>query len=100
MSWPTAIQYVDDATSEGAAEQVLGELALQDGYLGGRLLPPANQRGKDTWRVQAFFDATGVHHDDQLPDGCRLVVVPPNGRSLGIGDMEAHGKESRSINLD
>lgn len=71
-----AIQYIDQADGGNDAASMLEHLAIQVDYLGGRVLPPCGQVGKDTWRVQAFFSAEGIELGDPLPDGCRLVFIP------------------------
>lgn len=97
MTWPTAIQYVDEARNEDEARRWLAWLATQIDYLFGRVLSPGGGAGKTNWRVQVFFDSTGVTPGCLLPDGCRLAVLPP-----GISQQlpKDYGKESRSIQLD
>ena len=83
-----AIQYTDSFSSEPEAQAAFGFLAIQDDYLGGRVLPPVNQAGKDSWRVQTFHERGEVACEDLLPDGCRLVMVPESqASSLGIREV-------------
>ena len=79
-----ALQFTDTSKSEEEANQQLKALKLQDGYIGGRVLPPSGS--KPGWRVQAFFidepEAKGV-----LPDGMRRVILPAGQKkALGIGE--------------
>jgi len=84
-----ALQFTDTSKSEEEANQQLKALKLQDGYIGGRVLPPS--ASKPGWRVQAFFidepEAKGV-----LPDGMRRVILPPGQKkALGIGESLTEG---------
>ncbi len=80
------IQFIESASDKPSADQLLTELARQVDYRGGRILPPVNQEGKTSWRVQAFFqDAEHGIDSPWLPDGCRRVFVPISLHSmLGI----------------
>ena len=65
-----------EITHEGTptdAQDALYHYTLQDGFLGGRILPPKFGR---RWTAQAFFKADGVCLGDWLPDGMRRVLVP------------------------
>jgi hypothetical protein len=76
-----ALQLVEPFTSREDAQQALDALALQDGYLGGRVLEATP--AKPTDRVQAFFvdDTT----EEWLPDGMLRVIVPRGlAHTLGI----------------
>lgn len=78
MNW--VLQHVEEAPSEEAAYEYLEGLALQDGYLGGRVLPKGS--GKP-WRAQAFFE--DEPNADWLPEGTRRVLMPKGlARSLGV----------------
>jgi len=68
-----AIQVVETAHSWDEAYEMLRGLATQDGYLGGRVLPPGP--GKP-WRVQGFVVDEPHACDMWLPDGCRRVMMP------------------------
>jgi hypothetical protein len=77
-----AIQFVENASDEAEARVMLAHLKTQVCYIGGRVLPPGP--GKP-WRVQSFHDSAGVEAGAWLPDGCRLVILPPGfRRALGI----------------
>jgi len=68
-----AIQITESFRSWDEAYEALRALALQWGYLGGRVLPP----GKDAaWRLQAFVEDNPHAGDTWLPDGCRRVLLP------------------------
>lgn len=72
-----AIEYIETfGKDEMAARGALAFLRSQVCYLGGRILPPVNQVGRDCWRVQTFHNADGIDRGDLLPNGCRLSLVP------------------------
>lgn len=82
-----AVQYIDTLASRLDAEEQLAGLALQDGFLGGRILPPTSIY--PGWRLQAFFHyesgQTALDINSWLPTGCRVVLIPDGlARSLGI----------------
>lgn len=80
MRW--AIQVMEEARDQAEAEQMLDGLALQGGYLGGRVLAPSET--KPGWRVQGFMQDE-PEAAVWLPDGMRRVVLPPGtARVLGI----------------
>lgn len=79
-----AIQYIEECKTAQQAQGVLVGLRTLEDFLGGRVIePPA--RGwwevgtgpEPVWKVQAMFIGEDVVHGDWLPDGCRLVHVPP-----------------------
>lgn len=71
-----AIQYVGEFPSgESDAAAALEFLATQSDFIAGRLLPPANQVGREHWRVQTFHEAAGDESGEWLPDGCRKVLL-------------------------
>lgn len=76
-----ALQVMESARDENEAREMLAGLALQDGYLGGRVLEPS--ASEPNWRVQGFMD--DEPEADWLPDGVRRVVVPEGQRrALGL----------------
>lgn len=78
-----AIQVVEPARDELDAQQMLEGLTVQDGFLGGRVLPPGV--GKPDWRVQGFFQDEPEAVEGPLPDGMQRVVIPPGqARRLGL----------------
>lgn len=79
MRW--AIQIVEPARDEAEARAMLAGLALQDGYLGGRVLPPSDV--KPGWRVQGFMEDE-PEAQGWLPDGMRRVIVP-EGQAARLG---------------
>ena len=70
MHW--AIEVVETARSWDEAYEMLLGLAEQNGWIGGRVLPPGS--GK-TWRTQGFVVDEPHAGDMWLPDGCRRVLV-------------------------
>lgn len=77
-----AFQVMEEARDEDEAQAVLAGLAEQDGYMGGRVLPPGP--GKP-WRVQAFMEDDPSVPEHLLPEGVRRVLIPPGQvRSLGL----------------
>lgn len=84
-----AIQLIEEFGDKQNAEACLDAFTMQDGYLGGRILPPNPSKGG--WRVQAFFEDESEwnpYRDDArgwLPDGMRHVLIPDGlERALGI----------------
>lgn len=73
--WLPAIQHVEHATTEQAAQQMLAMMKSQHGFLGGRVLPPGP--GEPSWRAQTFFETDEQAQPSWLPDGLRWVLVPP-----------------------
>ncbi len=69
-----AIQIYEACETEDEARLIHEAQSQQEGYLGGRVLPPG--AGKPGWKSQTFHDATGLSNDGWLPDGCRIVLVP------------------------
>jgi hypothetical protein len=69
-----AVQWLDTCKTGDEARDVLASMALQVGFLGGRVLPPSDVT--PTWRAQGFMDATGVDQTDWLPAGLRWVLAP------------------------
>jgi hypothetical protein len=70
------VQNVEEAKTEAEAQEIFAQLQTQQGYQGGRIIPPSP--AKPGWRVQTFYeDAQGW-----LPDGCRRVLVLPGLRRL------------------
>jgi len=76
-----AIQLFDTIYSEEDANSIFNALAMQEGFLGGRVC-----NWRDQWYVQVFFkDSIGHDTRYQLPDGCRRVFIPNNQKQiLGI----------------
>lgn len=78
-------QIMETARDERDARQMLDALAIQDGFLGGRILPPSVKSA--SWQVQAFIGGSptgGQRAKGFLPLGVREVMVP--GRSMkGLG---------------
>jgi hypothetical protein len=72
----TALQWMEETRNASDAEQTLAGMALQDGWLGGWILPPTDIT--PAWRVQGFMSADGVDPLGWLPDGLRYVTLPPN----------------------
>jgi hypothetical protein len=70
----TSIQITDSYSNKQDAQQALAFQSIQEGYLGGRVLPPNDV--KPLWRMQVFNDPCNVQFNDWLPDGMRLVVIP------------------------
>jgi hypothetical protein len=73
--WMTALQYTSTTKSEAAAREELEGLKLQQGFLGGRVLPPRYPE-LDKWRVQALFQDEPEYQEGAL-EGMRRVKVPP-----------------------
>lgn len=71
---PLFLQILTPCSSLSEAAAVLRALAMQDGYLGGRVLPAG--RGKPV-RVQVFFPDSPEVPEAQLPDGVRRVYLTP-----------------------
>jgi hypothetical protein len=81
-----AIQVTDEYKSQSDAQQALASQAIQDGYLGGRVINPGIKGG---WRIQAFHKADGITESSFLPDGMRLVtLVPALEKSFAITTKE------------
>lgn len=80
MAWMSAIEQVETVRTQAEAEKMLAWLQGQSGFVGGRVLPPSSICA--AWRVQAFSTADGVSPGGWLPDGCRLVTIPPSQRKL------------------
>lgn len=80
-----AIQYVDEfAEHDEALSALMGFAAIQEGFIGGRVLHPTPARGP-MYRLQIFFAADGIDADTTLPDDCRLVTILDGQRTtLGI----------------
>lgn len=77
------IQILGEFECAGQAKEAMHQMRQQDGFVGGRILPPSPSEPK--YRVQTFHDAAGVAVGDVLPEGCRLVLVPPRiRRMLGL----------------
>lgn len=77
-----ALQWIAVESTEAAARQALAAMTLQDGFLGGRVVPPGS--GKPGWKAQAFFEDVPM---TQMPEGMRRVIVPANLRGvLGFKD--------------
>ena len=108
--WESAIEYTETARTEQEAEEILHGLRIQDGYRGGRILPPSSS--KPGWRVQALFEdepsagPLGV----EIMEGTRRVTVPSGlwGRmenpvvrnpesSAAAKYEEFHGRPSREV---
>ena len=74
------IQVVEEYENEADAINGLAFMAIQVGYMGGRVLAPGP--GKPKWRMQSF------HIDDDptiwLPDGMKHVIIP-NGQHRALG---------------
>lgn len=88
-----ATQFVATFASEGAAREALDGQEVQDGFLGGRILPP--HPAKPGWRVQSFWADLG--DKSALPDGMRRVYCPVGQlRILGIG-VSMHAATGRMI---
>jgi hypothetical protein len=68
-----AIQISESARTWDEAYSMLRGLSNQEGYLGGRVMPPS--AGKP-WRVQVLVEDNPHAGDMWLPDGCRRVLVP------------------------
>lgn len=83
MTW--MIQYVEPAKTPAEAQAMLDAMRLQDGFVGGRVLPAG--AGKPD-RMQAFFDPQpdcAMMTFSWLPDGMRRVLVPDSQRkALGL----------------
>jgi len=75
-SWPWAIQMVETAKNKREACQMLRGWAVQDGYLGERLLPPSPS--KPGWRIQGFMRNEPEAKEGVLPKGMRRVIMPPS----------------------
>lgn len=78
MSWPTVLQVVESFGSEAEARAALEFQLAQVGAICGRVLSPSPE--KPGWRLQAFHEVDRVDHErlrEWMPDGCRLVVLPP-----------------------
>lgn len=90
MPHTTALQYTDYVMGEEQANQELDGLALQDGYLGGRVLPPSETRQMCGWMIQAFFvDGAPPAGWGPIPglDNLRRVLILDSQRlTLGIKD--------------
>jgi hypothetical protein len=72
MTWFTEV--IDECKTEHEAEQSLGSLATQEGFVCGRVLLKG---GGKPWRAQAFFP--DVDHPEEaasLPEGCHRRLVP------------------------
>jgi hypothetical protein len=83
MATTNALQSIDRVATETEAHQTLAAMAEQDGYLGGRVLPPRDGLG---WRVQMFW-ADDVPENGPLPDGYRRVLLLESQRkTLGIAE--------------
>ena len=83
----TLLQYVEEAPDERIAQEYFAFLQGQEGYLGGRLLPPGP--GKPLWRVQVFFlDDDPSVPNELFPDGVRRVTIPPSLRKrMGLPEV-------------
>lgn len=91
----TAIQYMGNFGSENEARSALVALALQNDYIGGRVLAPAKlgwwevpstKELPRVWRVQAFFRFAGAFSAGQtIGDGLRIVMIPESiARQCGV----------------
>lgn len=77
------LQLMVDAKDEREANDMLASCRTQVDFRGGRVLPPAQQSGKNTWRLQAFFD--DAPDAEWLPAGMRRVNIPAGlYRTLGL----------------
>lgn len=88
-----ALQFTDTFDNEEDAVQALEGLKIQDGYLGGRVMPPTPS--KPGWRLQAFFqdEPEAAANSAGLPDGMRRVLLLPGQKhQLGIRESLAEGK--------
>ena len=78
--WPRVLEFVDTTRDQTEAREVLDGLKLQDGFVGGRILPPSP--ATPTWRVQAFFqDVPGMTKEDARFVGLHKAVLPPGVES-------------------
>lgn len=75
-----AMQYIEQVNDEAAAITLIKALAIQDGFLGAKIMPVSHVHPSP--RVQAFFrwDAPPVPQQ-LMPDGCRLVLLFPSSRA-------------------
>lgn len=74
----TAIQVTDTYTSEAEAIQAMEFQKIQEGYLGGRVLPPTASR--DGWKMQSFHSWENAA-PEWLPEGMKFVYVPQGVRA-------------------
>jgi hypothetical protein len=71
------LQQIVAAENKEDAENTLATFRLQEGFLGGRILEPVNQQGKDYWRVQMFWeDAPNVTSEELQAAGLLRVIHP------------------------
>ena len=76
-----AIQVIAVFKTSSEAKEALEAQAIQDGYLGGRVLPSTPE--KPGWKVQTFFE--DPEPDCWLPDDTRHVIIPESTmRAVGI----------------
>ncbi len=83
MEW--AIQIIGEAYGIDEAEAMLEGQKEQEGYLGGRIVPPNPIRA--SYMIQTFHATNGEHPRGWLPDGCRHVLLPDdenNRKALGL----------------
>src|SRR5437867_8641664 len=72
-----AMQYIEAVADEHAAMTLIRALALQEGFLGAKIMPASPVHPSP--RVQAFFQWDAPAEPQHLmPDGCRLVLLFPS----------------------
>ena len=86
MNTYNAIQLWETARTEPDARQMLDGLALQSGYLGGRIMEPHPARldCPTAWIVQAFFK-NDADPAAPLGDGLRRVLILDCQRAALLG---------------
>ena len=92
-----ALQVVESFHNQADAEEAFRLQQIQDGYLGGRILPPPTlgwwepegSRPSTEWRIQVFFEDCNPSEDGNspafMPDGVsRVLILPSFAKTLKL----------------
>jgi hypothetical protein len=86
-----AVQLLEEVKTADEAVRLLTTLKATDGFVGGRLIPPAGkgwwmeEAPPEIWKVQVLYLDCGPDHAAALPEGMkRVLVLPCMFRTFGI----------------